>query len=154
MPSVSNHSRTEAKNDQILCEPGPVIKIRSAYPSDKNLIYSTWLKGLYFGNDWFREIKKDLYFEIYSEVIQKILSRPNIVIQVACLADDPETVLSYAILEKKEDSYALHWVFTKSSWRKLGLAKKLIPENISYVTHLTKVGKSIKPKKWPFIPFF
>jgi hypothetical protein len=130
-----------------------IVLIRTATPSDENLIFSTWLKGLYYGNDWFREIPQDLYYENYHKVVTAIIAKPSTCVIVACMKEDADTVLGYSVWEKREEKYVLHWVFTKPVWRKLGLAKSLIPKEVSLVTHLTKVGRSIKPKEWVFDPF-
>lgn len=133
---------------------GELIRYRPLILSDKNFIYSTWLKGLYYGNNWFREIDKETYFKHYSQIIQHILMRPNVYVNTACLKDDIEVILAYSVLEATGMDTTLHWVFTKASWRDLGIAKKLIPANVTTCSHLTKVGRSLKPKEWKFNPFF
>jgi putative ribosome biogenesis GTPase RsgA len=99
-------------------------------------------------------LKKDFFeFEKYHQIIEQILSRPEVFIRIAYLKDDPNIIVSYAILERVENKMLLHWVFTKEAWRKLGIAKAIIPEKIDYVTSLTKIGKAIKPIEWLFNPF-
>lgn len=124
-----------------------LILTRDSSPEDMNFIYSTWLRGLYFGNDWFREIDQDTYFKAYQLVVEQVLTRSKV--QVICLRDDHDTILSYCVSEGTK----LHYIFTKPVWRKFGLAKQLIPKDIDTVTHLTNVGRSIKPKGWKFNPF-
>ena len=80
--------------------------------------------------------------------------RPNVYVNTACLKDDIEVILAYSVLEATGMDTTLHWVFTKASWRDLGIAKKLIPANVTTCSHLTKVGRSLKPKEWKFNPFF
>lgn len=125
--------------------------IREANEQDKNFIYSTWLKGLYFGNDFYKEIVKDVYFQQYSRVIEAILARPGTHVAVICLQEDPATILGYAVYTLPA---ALHWVFIKAAWRRQGLAKKLVPEGIKSVTHITKPGLAIaRQKGLDFNPF-
>jgi GNAT superfamily N-acetyltransferase len=126
-----------------------LVEIRNYLSWDKNFIYQTWLKGLYYGNEFFKQMNADDFYKNYEHVITRILMVPDLQIKVACLKEDAEVVLGYAIF--KGDT--LHWIFVKPTWRKLGIAKDLIPDTIKSVTHLTKVGKSIKPKKWAFNPF-
>lgn len=126
--------------------------VRPYQSTDESFVYSTWLKGLYYGNDWFKEIERDTYFKKYHQVIENVLSRPNVSIRCACLKEDPDVILSYAVLEKNDVEYTLHWIFTKSGWRKLGLSKLILPE-VSHVSTLTKVGRAIKPAQWKFDPF-
>lgn len=118
------------------------IEIRESYESDRNFIYSTWLRGIYFGNDWFHEIPSDIYYKNYQLVLDEILKRPKLTISIACLADDKDVILGYIVYEQT----VIHYIFVKESWRKMGIAKKLSPTNITVCTHLTNIGKSLKKK--------
>ncbi len=124
-----------------------LIVNRPATLADKNLIFSTWLLGLYHGNELFHEVPKDIYFAEYKKVVTHLLMKSQVT--VACLKDDPDVVLGYVVTE----GATLHWVFVKKAWRKLGIATTLVPINIKRVTHLTKLGKSLKPKEFIFDPF-
>jgi hypothetical protein len=124
-----------------------LIVTRPGEATDVGFIYSTWLKGLYYGNDWFRAIPQELYYDHYHQVIEKLLF--NSTTTVACLSEDPDVIIGYAVYSKD----TLHWVFVKNPWRKLGVAKKLIPDNIKRVTHLTILGKKLLPETWVFDPF-
>lgn len=119
--------------------------IRDAFETDFPFIYSTWLKGLRFGNEAFTMIEQNSYFKNYHKVIEVILNRPDTVIKVACLLDDPETILGYSILG--EDM--VHYVHVKQAFRSFGIGKSLCPKSISRVTHVTKVGLSILKAKHP-----
>lgn len=115
---------------------------------DESLIYSTWLLGLRHGNDWFLSIDKDLFFQRYKKIIEAILAVANV--RIACLNDDPDVIIGYSVSRGKY----LDWVFVKRSWRRLGVSKILIPPDITTVTHLTRMFKSIKKPEWTFDPFF
>lgn len=130
-----------------------MFKIRKSVKSDESFIYSTWLKGLYYGNAWFKEIDQDIYFKNYHQVIERIINKPSSSILCACLEDDQDTLLSFCVYETIEDYQVLHWVFTKFSFRRSGIAKALLPNNIKFVSSLTNIGKSIKHKDWKFNPF-
>ncbi len=128
------------------------MTIRDFIPSDKSFILATWLRGLYYGDTFWREINKSVFMKNYHAFLERFITSPTVRIRVACLKDDPEVVLGYAVLNTNLD--AIHWVFTKAAWRKLGIAKALIPPTSTNVTHLTKVGKIIKDKyKLEFNPF-
>lgn len=116
-----------------------LIRVRTLAPGDRNFIMATWLRGLRYGNSWFGMIDQDTYFRVYGQFIEKILADPKTLVQVACLHDDPEVILGYAV--SRGDS--LDFVFVKRSWRKIGIAKSLTSNPISRVTHLTSVGASI-----------
>lgn len=128
-----------------------VIALRDALPGDKNFVYASFLRGLYYGDSWFKEIPKNIFMENYHRVLDVLMTLPGLKVTVACLKDDPEVILGYSIHKGTK----LHWVFVKANWRNIGIAKSLVPANIDTVTHLTKVGLSIvrKRKNLSFNPF-
>lgn len=129
-----------------------LVDVKFSTAIDPNFICGTWLPGLYYGNDWFKEIYKQAYFFKYLNVIKNILVLPGVYVNAAVLKEDPDVVLSYAVIGGEDG--ILHWAYTKPSWRKLGIARALVPDSIHTVTHLTKIGRSIKQKhEWDFDPF-
>lgn len=126
-----------------------LVSFRPHAESDKNFIYATWLRGLYYGSEFFREMNQNQFFAIYQTLLDRLLSKPGLTIQVACLKEDSDVILGYAAFEPG----ILHFVFVKDVWRKMGIAKDLVPESIRITTHLTKVGRSLKPVTWTFNPF-
>jgi len=123
------------------------IQIRDIEESDINFILSTWLLGLYHGCEWFSRIEKKVFFDNYKKIVTQRIMNGNV--KVAVLAEDPDVILGYIVYREN----VLDWIFVKKAFRKLGIAKILIPKSINTVTHLTKVGRSLKPKDWSFNPF-
>lgn len=133
-----------------------LVMVRPLGPNDRNFILATFLRGLYYGDSWFREVPKDIFMERYHSVIESIIDNANTIVQVACLKDDPEVILGYAILGANTTGVTLHWVFVKAAWRAIGIARGLIPiERVNAVTHLTRTGLSIlrKNEQIVFNPF-
>ena len=128
-----------------------LIAFRSGTLEDASFIFSTWLKGLRFGNDWCSLIDSKVYFSVYHKVIENILSKPNVSVKVACLKEDPGVILGYSVYSGTR----LDWCHVKKSWRNIGLARDLVPTNIATVSHLTSVGRSIlkKHQSVSFNPF-
>lgn len=126
-----------------------LVVIRDFNKDDSSFLFATWLQGLYYGNYYLREIDKDTFFKCYHAIIESILQQKDTFIAVSCLKEDEDVILGYAVCQPE----ILHWVFIKDAWRKLGLAKDLIPKDIKFVTHLTEVGANIKPREWKFNPF-
>lgn len=122
-----------------------LITIRTANEKDINFIFATFLRGLYYGDSWFSEIPKTIFMENYHNALKRILVNPNNYVKIACLVEDPEIILAYAILSS--DNKTLHWAFCKKAWRAIGLIKQLVPNTVTQVTHLTKVGLSIIKKR-------
>lgn len=123
-----------------------LVTYRSYEPGDESFIKSTWLRGLYYGNEWFKKIEKKTFFDKYKVVVDHLLK--NSEVKVACLENDPEVIVGYRV--SKDDT--LHWVYVKLSWRNLGVGKALLPAGIKRVTHLTDKAAKKKPKEWQFDP--
>ncbi len=131
-----------------------LISFRSFLPDDLNFILSTWLRGLYYGNDFFNLIDNHIYFVNYEFVIKRILQRPTTTINICCLKDDPSVILGYAVTENNENKNVLHWCFVKNIWRGIGISKDLLdPLDIKVVTHVTNRTMKEKPKRMEFNPF-
>lgn len=125
-----------------------LVMIRPITEADRAFIFASWLKGLRYGNSWYELIDKDLYFKVYNSIINQLLHRSET--KIACLKEDPSVILGYAVIEKNR----LHWLHVKKAWRKIGIARSLVPSNITTVTHLSEVGRVIFLKKnWIFDPF-
>jgi GNAT superfamily N-acetyltransferase len=95
-------------------------------------------------------MKASVFYEEYEKVLQLLLGRSSV--KVMCLDSDPDVVVGYAVLTP--DETALHWIFVKKAWRKMGIAKALIPQSTSKYTHTNKLGIALKPKEWEFNPFY
>ncbi len=126
------------------------IKIRRGSDDDVPFIFSTWLKGLYYGNTWWRQIPSDIYYPNYHPVVERLLERSQVI--VACLASNEDVIIGYAVVS--EDGQTLHWTHVKEAWRQFGLCKRMLsPLSINQVSHITNIGKRIKPEAWVFNPF-
>lgn len=124
-----------------------MINIRAGKPEDRGLVFSTMLRGLFHGCDLYGQIEEKAFYENYSKIIESLLDRAEL--RVACLADDEDVVLGYAIVRGS----VLDYCFVKRPWRKQGIAYRLCLE-INTCTHLTRMGQSIKNRKnLKFNPF-
>lgn len=128
--------------------------IRPAKQEDVNFILATWLRGLYYGESWFKEIPKNIFMNNYKRVAQATLSSPKVEVKIACLKEDPDVILGYSVISRNQE--ALIWIFVKTAWRQQGIGKSLLPKDTKYVTHLTALGKTLMPKlpNAVFNPFY
>ncbi len=115
-----------------------LVTLRPMVESDKNFVMATALRGLFYGESWFSEIKKDTFMSHYHKTLEYILAKDTTQVVIACLKEDPDIILGYSILTPLSDT--AHFVFVKKSWRGIGIGRSLIPETTKRVTHLTKVG--------------
>ena len=130
-----------------------LVAIRLGNESDKNFILATMLRGLYYGNTWFGMIPKNIFMQCYHTILERLIAHPDAKVTVACLKDDPEVVLGYSISRTTQGVTILDYMFVKSAWRRIGIAKSLMPENVFAVTHLTRPGASIMKSKLPNVPY-
>jgi hypothetical protein len=142
-------SKEASKNNSSQTE--RLITLREAVKEDEGFIYSTWLKGLYYGNEYMREVPEDLFGFRYRRIIETILLKSAVV--MAVLTEDTDVIIGYSVIEPRDGKMVLHWCHVKPAWRKLGIAHRLVPDEVTITTHLTKVGKAIKPKRITFDPF-
>lgn len=115
-----------------------VITTRAYQPDDSAFIFSSWLNGLRYGNDWFGLIDSDAYFSNYHKVIEALLDDPFTRVKVAVTIEDPNTIIGYSVYKGNK----VHWVHVKRVFRGQGVAKTLLPSKIDAVTHVTKAGRS------------
>lgn len=121
---------------------------RDATTQDTGFIISTWLKGMRYGNELVKAIDKNAYFDHYHQNVERILETAQVT--VCCIKDDPDVIIAYAVLGSP---HTLHWVFVRPAWRRLGIAKSIIPKDTDTITHLTNIGLSIKPNHWIYNPW-
>jgi hypothetical protein len=121
-----------------------LYNIRDFREGDRNFIMSTFLRGLYYGESQFSEIPKDIFMKHYWPFGMALLNSKNLLVKVACLPDDPDTIIGYSILTPNLDNVV--FVFVKGPWRQKGVAKSLVPANPKHVGHLTKLGRMLLSK--------
>jgi hypothetical protein len=115
----------------------------------RNMILAKWLRTLRFGNDFFRLIESDSYFSSYEPYIKQILNRPQCIVRLAVLTDDPDVCLGFSVSEPD----ILHYVWTHKDNRKIGVARALVGFTFTVITHLTATGMSIWNNKLTHVHF-
>ncbi len=105
----------------------------------KALVFSKWLRSLRYGSPGFDKIQQDKYFDHYHLYIEMLLKKPDSIIRLAVLTDDNDVVLGFSA--SRED--VLDYVHVHVDQRKQGIAKALIPKNITTTTHQTRVALEI-----------
>lgn len=105
------------------------------------------MNSLRYGNDLFKLMDKDSYYEAYSRYIDSILHKPTSTIRIAAL--DDETVLGWSLSEDK----IVHYVWVKKEVRRQGIARSLLPKEFDTITHITNVGMNIWVNKFPQVRF-
>lgn len=118
--------------------------IRDGNDEDHALVYATFLRGMYYGDSWFSLIPKDIFMANYKVFTAGLINSPNTIIKVACLKEESDVIIGYSILSR--DMNTVHYIYVKSAWRNHGIARSLLPPDPMYVSHLTKLGKTLLHK--------
>lgn len=121
-----------------------LYEVRDYRESDLAFVKSTFLRGLYYGDSWFSLIPKNIFMQNYKLLAEKLINSPLVVIKVACLQEDHDVILGYSMLSS--DFQTIHWVFVKQAWRRQGIAKRLLPQFPTSVSHLSELGKTLLNK--------
>ncbi len=121
-----------------------LYNIRDAVSNDKNFIMATFLRGVYYGDPYFTAVPKHIFMANYKVLAEKVIDSKAITIKIACLKEDPDTILGYSLLSA--DKQCIIWAFVKTSWRRRGIAKSLLPSNPTAYMHLTPIAKPLLAK--------
>ena len=97
------------------------------------MIYSRWLRSLRNESPIYKKIPSKTYYSDYHKYIENLLSKPDSMVHLAVLSDDNDIVLGFAVT--RED--VLDYVHVHTDYRKNGIAKAIVPKDITTFTHLT-----------------
>lgn len=129
-----------------------LCELRDYREGDKSFVLATFLRGLYYGNEFFKLIPKHIFMDNYKHVAEALVSKN--IIKVVCLKEETDVILGYSILSK--DFQTIHWIFVKLAWRKKGVCKSMLPQFPVCYTHFTTIGKKLVEEKFKdavFDPF-
>lgn len=126
---------------------------RPVIQEDLNFVYATFLRGLYYGNEYYSAVDKRVFMDNYKKIIDyRINNQPGIDITVAVLKSDPTVIVGYVMTDTARHSVV--WVFVKKAWRNMGAARGLVDNSYKEYNEVTKVGLIIATKKgMQFNPF-
>lgn len=114
----------------------------------KNVIIAPFLNSLRYGNDYFKLIDKDSYYQSYGRYVESLL-QTNI-INMASLDDG--TIIGWCLFGADH----VHYIWVKKESRRFGVGRALLPKTFKYFTHMTNRGINIWVNKFPekgFNPF-
>jgi len=120
------------------------IVIRPCTADDKDIVLATWLRGQYWGSEYWSRMEQDEFFDKYADYVKDLICKPNTMIDVACMADAPTVVLGYIAYNDQ----TLYWSYVKRDYRKQGIANLLL-KNMDFEKYSgdTRVGHAIAKKK-------
>lgn len=130
-------------------EMNSLCELRDFKEGDRSFILATFLRGLYYGNEFFKLIPKHVFMANYKHVAEALLSKNTV--KVICLKEDLDVILGYSILSN--DYQTIHWIFVKLAWRKKGISKSLLPQFPVCYTHFTTIGRKLVEEKFKDVVF-
>lgn len=129
-----------------------------AYPGSKlpeqyrNLVYAKTLRCLHRSNDFFRLVDANDFYFTYQNYLAQLLQHTKMVVRLAVLSDDRDIVLGFSLARGS----ILDFVYVHKDHRRARIGTHLLPDGITTISHLTKVGMMIwatKYANWKFNPF-
>lgn len=115
----------------------------------RNMLFSEFLRSLRFGNEYFKLIEAEPYFQVYHAYFSVLLSRPESLVKIAVLTDDPDVALGWSLSEFDK----LHYVYVKKDFRRTGIGRALVSEPFTRFSHVTKIALSLWTSKFPSAKF-
>lgn len=113
------------------------------------LIYARWLRSFRFGNPFLKKSSPADYYKHYHKYIEILLSKPGSITRLAVLSDEHDVVLGFSVC--RED--VLDYVHVQVNHRRHGIARKLVPDNITTISHTTNLATDIWQDKFKHIVF-
>lgn len=123
------------------------IVIRHFIPEmDTALIYSSWPKGVYYGvRPRPQGIPKDIWFTEFFKYAQDTMKTARIF--VACMSEDPSTILGYSIISGWDVEGVLEFVYVKGMIRRHGLGRMLVSnKGVTHYRNGTHAGRPFLAK--------
>lgn len=116
------------------------MNIRPMLDTDLNFVLSTWLKSYYEeqkrnGSKGVIYPKDDVFFQGHQAKIKEILKTAEC--SIATAPDDDSQILGWACFEKG----IVHYIYVKQVFRKLGVAKRLMPAQVNSYSHHTRYSR-------------
>ena len=97
------------------------IAYRANVANDFPFVYQTFVEGA--KTYTYSLMVGKIYYRRYKPIVKNILLRSKVL--VACLPDDPNTIVGYIIYEYLDNIPIIHWVHTRKMFQKQGIAKEL-----------------------------
>lgn len=111
--------------------------IRPAHREDRPFIFSSWLKSY---RDSLPLVWNGTYYAGQHSLIESLLDDDQTEIVVAGPVGDDLTIFGWAVRSKPSTLRALHYVYVKEAFRRMGIGAFLAGE-FQVATHMTKYGQ-------------
>jgi GNAT superfamily N-acetyltransferase len=101
------------------------LELREMRETDRHFVLSSWVRSFASKSSDARDYEgpaRGLFSADYAPVVRALVARSTIL--VACLKDEPDTVIGWLAVEGD----ALHYALVKPRWRRLGVAAWMLKD--------------------------
>lgn len=126
------------------------IKIRPATDQDVAFILNSWLKSYREHGPIAQHVSNTIYFASHHKILQKVIKRATTL--VAVNENDDSQIYGYAVGERIEGHFVIHFVYVKQGFRKMGIATSLYNmfehdrSSVGIFTHHTRMAEKMYMK--------
>lgn len=127
------------------------VIVRQATAEDKDFVMATWLKGNFYGSDYWGHMADSAYYSYYGEYVKHTILHPDCRVDIAVLRDDPSLAIGYLV----HNNQNIKWAYCKKDFRSKGILNLLL-QGKTFLTYGadTKPAHAIaKKKQLTFNPF-
>jgi len=106
---------------------GQVIYRQYQDDADRSYVCASWIKSL--RSDRWADDKPESRDTYNGRLIDRLLAVPDTLIFIACLADEPDTIVGYCVgsrVNAGARSSVLHFVYVRKQRRREGIARRLL----------------------------
>ncbi len=126
------------------------VIVRQGVIEDKDFILSTWLRGQFWGSNYWKQMPQDLYFKEYAKKIIPIIA--NSYIEVAVLQEDPSFIIGFLV----HYGPMAYWAYIKKDYRSKGILNLLLKDKglVAYSGDTKAAAAIAKKKQMIFNPLY
>lgn len=127
---------------------GARLGYREATLDDFDFVQATLLNHYYEESFWAQRLTTRVYFDGHTPLVRSLLQQSRVL--VACLADDPTTILGFVVFEPKggpAEADVLDFLYVKKAFRRAGVGSMLLKAT-GYPLDLAGVHVTFCTKAW------
>ena len=122
---------------------GLIVILRPFDPeTDSAFLYSSWRNSNWYADPTREEPSSEFYSQ-ETRRIKNLLKHPDTDIQVACLKEDPDLIVGYAVKQAAH----LEFIYVKQDYRSKGIGRLLAKGCQSFGEPTTPAARAIVKKK-------
>lgn len=126
---------------------GLPIAFREIENQDISFVFNSWMTS-YRQSKNLVSVAQPFYFNGQHKLIEKILSKAKGLLLVD--KDNPSQIYSYLVYEFIDGIFVMHYAYTKQTFRKLGLLRRMLEKagfsSSGLYTHESKVARYVGDK--------